>query len=36
MRKSGQYSLGNILYYPAPNVMVGTEIPRGPAQELLG
>jgi hypothetical protein len=27
--KSGQYFLGNLLYYPAPNVMVGTEIQWG-------
>jgi hypothetical protein len=27
--KSGQYLLGNILYYPAPNVMFGTEIQWG-------
>jgi hypothetical protein len=27
--KAGQYLLGNLLYYPAPNVLVGTEIQWG-------
>jgi hypothetical protein len=27
--KTGQYALGNILYYPAPNVMVGSELQWG-------
>jgi len=27
--KNGQYALGNLLYYPAPNVMVGGELQWG-------
>jgi hypothetical protein len=32
--KDGQYALGNILYYPAPNVMVGGELQWGRRQNF--
>ncbi len=34
--KNGHYALGNLLYYPADNVMVGGELQWGRRRELLG